>query len=637
MNRIKNSLIAFSGHPLQRAIMLVGLLAMCWLCAASALSQSRLDAGLLGEAADQSFFAPQSWARELTSDRGWGPDYPRMLADVNGDKRQDVVGFGIDGVWLATSTGTSFSPAFVLADFGYNSAWRVDKHVRTTGDINNDKMEDVVGFGDAGVYRALSTGTGFGEVTFVVANFGYDQAWRVDKHVRLLADVNGDGQKDIVAFGDAGVWLALATADGFFSEPAFVLAEFGSDKGWTPAEHLRTTADVNGDGKQDIVGFGYHGVWTALSTGDGFGPAQFVLAEFGLQSGWTVESHPRLLADIDGDGDQDIVGFGDAGVWTARAAGGGFEAAQFIIADFGTASGWQGDRHPRFVADLNGDGYQDIVGFGEEAVYRALGGPGGFDGIRMILRALVPEYFPYAPEFDPRFVGDVTGDGKHDLVAFDRSDIKVAASSDLPPPPPPAAPSNLRVTSKASTSLFLRWDDNSNDERRFFVTYGKAGSGITQTVTMAANVIGSSFSGLDPNTEYCFTIQAENIFGLSAALPFVCDRTTSEPPPPQSAFISAEIFPASPGSSLNHLRITGSGFQSQETVSLKITIKSQSGTLITVVNKRTKASLFGDIDFTYKGGVRGVCVGPPRRFEVQGTGLTSGKKSNVAKTGCPIE
>jgi hypothetical protein len=29
-------------------------------------------------------------------------------------------------------------------------------------------------------------------------------------------------------------------------------------------------ADVNGDGKQDIVGFANEGVWLALSTGTGF-------------------------------------------------------------------------------------------------------------------------------------------------------------------------------------------------------------------------------------------------------------------------------------------------------------------------------------------------------------------------------
>ena len=73
-----------------------------------------------------------------------------------------------------------------------------------------------------------------------------------------------------------------------------------------------------GDGRADIVGFGDDGVWTALSNGDGtFQPARFVLSDFGVNNGWRVDQHPRFLADLTGDGRADIVGFGDDGVWIA--------------------------------------------------------------------------------------------------------------------------------------------------------------------------------------------------------------------------------------------------------------------------------------------------------------------------------
>ena len=42
----------------------------------------------------------------------------------------------------------------------------------------------------------------------VVPNFGYEAGgWRVDKHIRLLADLRGLGRADIVGFGDAGVMI----------------------------------------------------------------------------------------------------------------------------------------------------------------------------------------------------------------------------------------------------------------------------------------------------------------------------------------------------------------------------------------------------------------------------------------------
>lgn len=450
-NRIQGTLGVLNGSWFRDISLLVSLAALGWLCSVTASSKSRFaPAAERGARAEQSFDLLQTSAQELTLGQGWGAEHPRMLADVNGDKRQDVVGFGRDGVWLATSRKDGFAAAFVLPDFGYQSGWRVTRHVRVTGDLNGDKLEDLVGFGDAGVYRALSTGTGFGDATFVLADFGYNQGWRLDRHVRLLADVNGDGRKDIAAFGDDGVWLALATAQGSFTPPALVLAAFGTAQGWTSAKHLRTAADVNGDGRQDLVGFGDDGVWTALSTGNGFDPAQHVLADFGYSAGrWRLDRHPRVLVDINGDGRQDLVAFGDEGVWTALAADSGFAAAQLVLAEFGYQQGWRAHRHPRFVADLNGDGYQDLVGFGEDLIYRALGGPNGFERMPGVLRELAAERFPFnldeAAQLAPRFVGDINGDGKQDLVAFDQERIVVAASSDLAPVPPNEAPLSSNV------------------------------------------------------------------------------------------------------------------------------------------------------------------------------------------------
>ncbi|HEU5279135.1 MAG TPA: VCBS repeat-containing protein, partial [Gaiellaceae bacterium] len=107
---------------------------------------------------------------------------------------------------------------------------------------------------------------------------------------------------------------------------------------WLVDQNPRFLADLTADGQADIVGFGTTGVWTALSNGDGtFLPPAVVLANFCLEAGgWRVDRHPRLLADLTGDGKADIVGFGDAGVWTALSNGDGtFQAPQFVLADLG--------------------------------------------------------------------------------------------------------------------------------------------------------------------------------------------------------------------------------------------------------------------------------------------------------------
>ncbi|MCZ8358823.1 MAG: FG-GAP-like repeat-containing protein, partial [Microcystis sp. LE19-388.1G] len=94
------------------------------------------------------------------------------------------------------------------------------------------------------------------------------------------------------------------------------------DGGWSNQNtYPRYLADVNGDGKADIVGFAHHGVYVALANGNGtFGTAQ--LAYRGIftvgDGGWSnQDTYPRYLADVNGDGKADIVGFAHHGVYTS--------------------------------------------------------------------------------------------------------------------------------------------------------------------------------------------------------------------------------------------------------------------------------------------------------------------------------
>src|SRR5207249_4190076 len=102
--------------------------------------------------------------------------------------------------------------------------------------------------------------------------------------------------------------------------------------GWTSQNEVpRLLADVNGDGLADIVGFADTGVRVSLATGGGqFASAITALnGQFGPHAGgWTTENEvPRLLADVNGDGMADIVGFADTGVLVSLASGGGHFAA----------------------------------------------------------------------------------------------------------------------------------------------------------------------------------------------------------------------------------------------------------------------------------------------------------------------
>jgi FG-GAP-like repeat len=243
---------------------------------------------------------------------------------------------------------------------------------------------------------------GFAPARLAVESFGWGATaggWSVEEHPRLMGDVNGDGRADIVGFGESGTVVSLGQPDGSLTPRVRVLDNFGAGRsggGWggldgparTQPRHL---ADVNGDGRDDIIGFGVDGTWVALAQsenpfGETFGEPRRVLSSFGADAaagGWgevlrqKYEIYPRLLGDVNGDGQADIVGFSDRGVWVALATGnGGFAEPSRVLSRFGAspaAGGWEGLRHPRLLGDVNGDGRADIVGFGESGTLVSLG------------------------------------------------------------------------------------------------------------------------------------------------------------------------------------------------------------------------------------------------------------------------
>jgi hypothetical protein len=361
-------------------------------------------------------------------------DLLRLVGDLTGDKRVDIVGFGNDGVWVALNSGDgTFGEArFVLANLGFNQGWRTDKHPRLLADLANDRRADIVGFGDDGVWTALNKGDGsFGEARFVLANLGFNQGWRVDQHPRFLADLTGDGRADIVGFGNDGVWVALNSGDGTFGEARFVIADLGFNQGWRVDQHPRFLADLTGDGRADIVGFGNDGVWTALNNGDGsFAAPRLVLAGFNFNQGWRVDKHARLLADLTNNQRADIVGFGDDGVWTALSTGdGSFADAHFVLTNLGFNQGWRPDQHPRFAADLTGDGRADLVAFGNDGVWTSVSnGDGTFGEARFVLANLGFNQ-GWRVDQHPRFVGHLTGDKRVDIVGFGDDGVWTALSN----------------------------------------------------------------------------------------------------------------------------------------------------------------------------------------------------------------
>ena len=326
---------------------------------------------------------------------GWCVErHIRLVADVRNTGRADILGFGDPGVFVSLNDGRgSFAPSkLAFPGFGYKAgAWRIDRHLRFLGDVYGTGMLDIIGFGEYNVLIGRNNGDGtFQSSRNVINGMCYRAGWRIEKHLRFVSDVTGNGRVDLIGFGDEGVFVALNSGNGTFQVPKLVVKSFGySAGGWRIEKHPRFVSDLTGNGRLDLIGFGDRGVSVALNNGNGtFQAPKLVLKDFGYnEGGWRVEKNPRFIADLTGNKAGDIVGFGNNGVYVAINNGDGtFQPVKKVIDDFAYDTGWRVEKHPRFPVDLTGDGRADIVGFGEGGVYASFNdGKGNFGPVQKLI------------------------------------------------------------------------------------------------------------------------------------------------------------------------------------------------------------------------------------------------------------
>ena len=77
-----------------------------------------------------------------------------------------------------------------------------------------------------------------------------------------------------------------------------------------------------------------------------------------------------MMADINGDGLADVIGFGNQGVMTSESTGTHFKAPEMQVYNFGyDLIDWRVGRNPRLAEDINRDNRADLIGFGNNGVY----------------------------------------------------------------------------------------------------------------------------------------------------------------------------------------------------------------------------------------------------------------------------
>lgn len=339
-------------------------------------------AGNRTRVSSSTFTAASAATPDFGPDHGYSNQtiYPRFLGDVNGDGRQDMIAIGHDYTYvaLAKSNGAFDTTIAATPSFAYAASWTdANLYPRMAGDVNGDKRDDLIGFANDAVYVALGQTDGtFGGMFKAIDGYGVNVGgWTSQEIVpRLVGDVNGDGRADIVGMAFSSVLVSLGRTDGTFAAPFQASLEFTYNTSWVSQNRYpRMLGDVNGDKRDDLVGFATNGVYVALAREDGtFAPAVLAIDAYGESAGGWVnfETHPRFVADLNGDGRADVAGFGNESVYVSQGrADGRFGLPVAYATPFIPAWGPQSTR-PRLVGDTDGDGRADLLAVGASGVQR---------------------------------------------------------------------------------------------------------------------------------------------------------------------------------------------------------------------------------------------------------------------------
>ncbi len=94
----------------------------------------------------------------------------------------------------------------------------------------------------------------------------------------------------------------------------------------------------------------------------------------------------------------------------------------------------------------------------------------------------------------------------------------------------PVDPTDLVATAVSSSQIDLIWTDNANNEESYEIERSTTGSSgpFNLLATLPADSASYSDTDLDPETEYCYRVYAENILGPSGYSNTACESTLME-------------------------------------------------------------------------------------------------------------
>ena len=337
------------------------------------------------------------------------------VADINKDGKPDIIA---GAYWFEAPNWAQHiitKPQAFSADTGYSNSF-----LNYSMDVNQDGWPDVIRISLPGEevvwYENPKNKAGLWLERAILSNIGNESP--------AFVDVDGDGRPDILCndpINKQMIWLKSPAKKGDTLWKKFIIAQGEGIPGTNRYTHGLGWADMNGDGRPDVIIT--KGWWEAPKDR--------------TQPGWIF--HPADLGedcsqmyvlDVDGDGDLDVISASahDYGIWWHEQ-----------VKDANDITSWKhheiykgfSETHALTLADINGDGHPDLV-TGKRYFAHLERDPGA-------LEPSVLYWFEFKPGANPAWiphkiddnsgvglqvvVTDMNGDGLPDIVVANKKGV----------------------------------------------------------------------------------------------------------------------------------------------------------------------------------------------------------------------
>lgn len=326
------------------------------------------------------------------------------VGDQDGDGGPEILVLTTNGTLSLVRTGRDSNWAYVGEQTRVGSGWQIYNKVLSPGDLNGDTLADVLARtpgGDLYFYAA----TGKKDVPFA-RRVKIASRWQIYDQLVGVTDNDGDGVGDVVTRTPSGQLFFHSGIAGV--SPAFK-APVGIGVGWGVYNQIAGGDDMDGDGNGDLAGRTVDG---ALYVYKGLGDGSFARRTQSLwASGWQKGD---VIVGAGGNpayGKRRIQAVStDGKLYTYETLGNGLLAPRRQApSPYKCSTSYGGTRLMTFASDTALDNRPEML---------AVCGNGWLTGGTEGQSSIGGGWGVYNALLGP---GDLTGDGKGDLLARDKS------------------------------------------------------------------------------------------------------------------------------------------------------------------------------------------------------------------------